>query len=66
MELNRKIDRLLTKEQKTKFQIDNGKFKILNNIVLLPVITALLGIYLESIIIVSISILGLYNCFFSM
>mgnify|MGYP005774940949 CR=1 FL=1 len=59
MELNRKIDRLLTKEQKTKFQIDNGKFKILNNIVLLPVITALLGIYLESIIIVSISILGI-------
>lgn len=59
MELNRKIDRLLTKEQKTKFQIDNGKFKILNNIVVLPVITALLGIYLESIIIVSISILGI-------
>ena len=59
MELNRKIDRLLTKEQKTKFQIDNEKFKILNNIVLLPVITALLGIYLESIIIVSISILGI-------
>lgn len=59
MELNRKIDRLLTKEQKKKFQIDNGKFKILNNIVLLPVITALLGIYLESIIIVSISILGI-------
>lgn len=59
MELNRKIDRLLTKEQKTKFQIDNGKFKILNNIVLLPIITALLGIYLESIIIVSISILGI-------
>lgn len=59
MELNRKIDRLLTKEQKTKFQIDNGKFKILNNIVLLPVITALLGIYLESIIIVSISVLGI-------
>lgn len=59
MELNRKIDRLLTKDQKTKFQIDNGKFKILNNIVLLPVITALLGIYLESIIIVSISILGI-------
>ena len=59
MELNRKIDRLLTKEQKTKFQIDNGKFKILNNIVLLPVITALLAIYLESIIIVSISILGI-------
>lgn len=57
MELNRKVEKTLTKEQKVKFQRDNGKFKILNNIVILPVITVILGIYLESIIIVSISII---------
>ncbi len=56
MELNRKVEKTLTREQKVKFQRDNGKFKLLNNIVILPVITVLLGIYLESIIIVSISI----------
>ena len=56
MELNRKVEKTLTREQKVKFQRDNGKSKLLNNIVILPVITVLLGIYLESIIIVSISI----------
>lgn len=56
MELNQKVERTLTSEQKIKFQKDNGKFKLLNNIILLPIITSLIGIYLESILIVSISI----------
>lgn len=56
MELNQKVEKILTREQKIKFQKDNGKFKILNNIVLLPIITSLIGIYLDSILIVSISI----------
>ncbi len=59
MEINQKIDRTLTPEQKIKFQRDNGKFRILNNIVILPILTAILGVYLESILIVSISILGI-------
>ena len=57
MELNQKLEKELTAEQKVKFQRDNGKFKLLNNIVLLPIITSLIGIYLESITIVSISII---------
>ncbi len=56
MELNQRLDQELTAEQKIKFQKDNGRFKLLNNIVLIPIATALLGIYLESILIVSISI----------
>ena len=56
MELNQKVEKILTREQKIKFQKDNGKFKILNNIVLLPIITSSIGIYLDSILIVSISI----------
>lgn len=56
MELNQKLEKTLTSEQKIKFQRDNGKFKLLNNMVLIPIITTLLGIYLESITIVSISI----------
>lgn len=59
MEINQKIDRVLTPEQKIKFQRDNGKFKLLNNIVILPILTAILGVYLESIAIVSISIIGI-------
>lgn len=59
MEINQKIDRVLTPEQKIKFQRDNGKFKLLNNIVILPILTAILGVYLESITIVSISIIGI-------
>lgn len=57
MELNQKLEKELTAEQKVKFQRDNGKFKLLNNIVLLPIITSFIGIYLESITIVSISII---------
>lgn len=56
MELNQKLEKLLTSEQKVKFHRDNGKFRLLNNIVLIPIIFSLIGIYLESIIIVSISI----------
>ncbi len=57
MELNQKVEKSLTSEQKVKFQRDNGKFKLLNNIVLIPIIMSLIGIYLESIAIVSIGIL---------
>ena len=32
MELNEIIDRKLTSEQKSRFQSDNGKFKLLKNI----------------------------------
>lgn len=56
MELNQKVEKTLTSEQKVRFQRDNGKFKLLNNIVLLPIIMSLIGIYLESIAIVSIGI----------
>jgi len=38
MELNQKLDKLLTSEQKNKFHRDNGKFRLLNNIVLIPII----------------------------
>ena len=57
MELNEIIDRKLTSEQKSRFQSDNGKFKLLKNIVIVPIVTAIVGIYLESIIIVTISII---------
>lgn len=56
MELNRLLDKKLTKEQKMRFKRDNGKFKVLNTLIILPVITAILGVFLESIIVVSISI----------
>lgn len=57
MELNKVIERKLTKEQKVQFERDDGKFKLLKNIFILPIVTAIIGIYLESIIIVTISIL---------
>ena len=57
MGLNEIIDKALTSEQKSRFQSDNGKFKILKNIVILPIVTAILGIYLESIPIVTVSII---------
>ena len=37
MELNQRLDQELTAEQKIKFQKDNGRFKLLNNIVLIPI-----------------------------
>lgn len=56
MELNRLIDKKLTSEQKRKFEQNNGKFKIIDILIILPIITTLLGIFLESIIVVSASI----------
>ena len=57
MELNKVIDKKLTQEQKLEFERDDGKFKLLKNIIILPIVTAILGIYLESILIVTISVL---------
>ena len=56
MELNQKVGNMLTPEQKANFQKDNGKFKLLNHIVIVPIISTLLGIYLENFIIVGVSI----------
>lgn len=56
MELNQKIENMLTPEQKANFQKDNGKFKLLNSIVLLPIVTSIIGIYLENFVIVGVSI----------
>lgn len=57
MELNKVIDKKLTQEQKLEFERDDGKFKLVKNIIILPIVTAILGIYLESILIVTISVL---------
>ena len=57
MELNKVIEKKLTAEQKNEFERDDGKFKLLKNIIILPIVTAILGIYLESILIVTISVL---------
>ncbi len=57
MELNEVIRKKLTAEQKVEFQKDNGKFKLLNNLIIIPIITMIVGFYLESILIVSVSIL---------
>ena len=56
MELNELIGKKLTAEQKYKFQRDNGKMRLINNIVIIPIVTAIIGIYLESILIVSVSV----------
>ena len=56
MELNQKVGNMLTPEQKANFQKDNGKFKLLNHIVIVPIISTLFGIYLENFIIVGVSI----------
>lgn len=57
MELNDMLERKLTPEQKVKFERDNGRFKLLKNIIILPIIAGIVGIYLESILIVTICIL---------
>ena len=57
MELNDMLERKLTPEQKVKFERDNGRFKLLKNIIILPIIVGIVGIYLESILIVTICIL---------
>lgn len=59
MELNNIIDKELTSEQKAKFERDNGKFRLLKNIVILPVILTIFGFYLESILIVTVGIIGI-------
>ena len=57
MELNDMLERKLTPEQKVKFERDNGRFKLLKNIIILPIIVGIVGIYFESILIVTICIL---------
>ena len=51
------LENKLTSEEKIKFERDNGKFKLLKNIIILPIIIAIVGIYFESILIVTICIL---------
>lgn len=57
MELNERLDKKLTSEQKVKFHRDDSKLKLLKNFIILPIIIAILGIYLESIFIVTVSII---------
>ncbi len=57
MEYNKRVEQKLTSEQKVRFQRDNGKFRLLENIVIIPVITTILGIYLDSFPIVCVSII---------
>lgn len=57
MELNKVIEKKLTQEQKVQFERDDGKFKLLKNIIILPIVTTIIGIYFESMIVVTISIL---------
>lgn len=59
MELNEILKDKLTSEEKIKFQRDNGKFKLLKNIIILPIIITIVGIYFESILIVTICILSI-------
>ena len=51
------LENKLTSEEKIKFERDNGKFKLLKNIIILPIIVGIVGIYFESILIVTICIL---------
>ena len=51
------LENKLTSEEKIKFERDNGKFKLLKNIIILPIFIAIVGIYFESILIVTICIL---------
>ena len=57
MELNEMLESKLTSEEKIKFERDNGRFKLLKNIIILPIIVGIIGIYFESILIVTICIL---------
>lgn len=57
MELNDILNKKLTKEQKAKLQRDNSKLKLLKNIVIIPIFTTIFGMYLESILVVTISII---------
>ena len=51
------LESKLTSEEKIKFERDNGRFKLLKNIIILPIIVGIVGIYFESILIVTICIL---------
>ena len=51
------LESKLTSEEKIKFERDNGRFKLLKNIIILPIIVGIIGIYFESILIVTICIL---------
>lgn len=62
MELNRLLDKKLTPQQKSKYERDNGKFKMLNILIILPIVTTILGIFLESMIVVTISIIVIILC----
>lgn len=62
MELNRLLDKKLTPKQKSKFERDNGKFKMLNILIILPIITTVLGVFMESMAVVTVSIV-LIICF---
>lgn len=57
MELNEMLESKLTKEQKSKFHRDVGKYKLIRNIVVLPIATTIIGIYFESAIVVTISMI---------
>lgn len=62
MELNRLLDKKLTPQQKSKYERDNGKFKILNILIILPIVTTILGIFLESMVVVTVSIIVIILC----
>ena len=51
------LESKLTSEEKIKFERDNGRFKLLKNIIILPIIVGIIGIYFESILIVTLCIL---------
>lgn len=58
MNLNEMLNKKLSSEEKIKFQRENGKFKVLQNLVIIPILTALIGIYFENVIVVSVSAIG--------
>ena len=62
MELNRLLDKKLTPEHKRKFERDKDKFKTLNIIIILPIITAILGVFMESIVLVTASLVIIIVC----
>lgn len=62
MELNRLIEKKLTPKQKRKYEQDNGKFKVLSILIILPIVTTILGMFIESIAVVSISIVFIILC----
>ena len=39
------LESKLTSEEKIKFERDNGRFKLLKNIIILPIIVGIIGIH---------------------